>query len=166
MAADTTDLVSLARAADANVTGGAVLESDRAAEPNWHVVERADGVRVRLDTANGNAPTQAAIDAVASADLSEGAVAARAQVRLRALASAAFAAIEEGAARDRGIVLVAVDEINLLRQWLTTFKAEVAAATSLADLKTRVAGLPNLPDRTPVQAKNAVTSKINAGGAD
>ena len=66
----------------------------------------------------------------------------------------------------RGTLLVAVDEINLLRQWLVAFKAEVAAATSLADLKTRVATLPNMPDRTVAQARNAIHAKIDAGEVD
>ena len=66
----------------------------------------------------------------------------------------------------RATAAVLVDEINLLRQWLVAFKVEVAAAATLADLKTRVAGLPNMPDRTLAQAKTAITSKINGGGVD
>ena len=54
------------------------------------------------------------------------------------------------------MVLVALDEINVLREWLASFKTEVAAASSLSDLKTRIAGLPATPDRTAVQLKNAV----------
>jgi hypothetical protein len=66
----------------------------------------------------------------------------------------------------RAVMLVAVDELNILRQWLTSFKAAVAAATSLADLQTRVAALPATPDRTPTQAVNAITNKINSGTVD
>jgi hypothetical protein len=58
---------------------------------------------------------------------------------------------------------VQVDEINLLRQWITSFKAAVAAATSLADLKTRVAALANMPDRTLSQYKTAVLNHIDGG---
>lgn len=66
----------------------------------------------------------------------------------------------------RALAAVLVDEINILRGWLVSFKAEVAAATNLADLKTRVAGLPNTPDRTLAQAKTAVANKISSGNAD
>jgi len=66
----------------------------------------------------------------------------------------------------RATLLTAVDEINLLRQWLVALKTEIAAATSLADLKTRVATLPNMPDRTPQQARTATHAKMDSGIAD
>jgi hypothetical protein len=66
----------------------------------------------------------------------------------------------------RGVLLVALDEINVIREWLVSFKAEVAAATNLANLQTRVATLPNMPDRTAAQLKTAVGNKISAGAAD
>ena len=53
------------------------------------------------------------------------------------------------------------DELNILRDWIVDFKAEVALATSLADFQTRVAGLPDLPDRTLAQLKTAITARIN-----
>jgi hypothetical protein len=77
----TEDLAFLAQAADPDVVGAAVLEPGRPAEAGWYVVERADGVRVRLDTATGAPPAQAARDAVAGADLSPAAVQARADAR-------------------------------------------------------------------------------------
>jgi hypothetical protein len=163
MATDTGDLYELAHAADPNVNGLAAVAAPRA---EWFTVTRGDGLIVRLDTADGNPPLQAARDAVLNADLSAGAVAARVRQRLRTPADLAFAAVESAAVRDRAIVLVAIDEINLLREWITSFKAAVAAATSLANLQTRVAALPDLPDRTPAQAKAAVTNKIDSGNAD
>ncbi len=66
----------------------------------------------------------------------------------------------------RAVSLVTLDEINLLRQWITSFKAAVAAASSLADLKTRVAALSNTPDRTPAQLRNAVRNRIETSDAD
>jgi hypothetical protein len=63
----------------------------------------------------------------------------------------------------RAVAALAVDEINTLRQWIVAFKVEVAAAATLADLKTRVAALPNLPDRTLAQAKAAFINKVNSG---
>ena len=61
----------------------------------------------------------------------------------------------------RAVVKLTVDEINSLRQWITDFKVEVAAANSLASLKTGVAGLPNVPDRTYDQARTSVTNIID-----
>lgn len=63
----------------------------------------------------------------------------------------------------RATVTLVVDELNILRQWLSDFKTEVAAATNLANLQTRVASLPNMPDRTYQQAKTAIKTLIDNG---
>lgn len=60
----------------------------------------------------------------------------------------------------RVTVKLLVDELNVLRQWITDFKAATAAAASLAALKTGVAALPNTPQRTYQQAKTAIQSLI------
>lgn len=61
----------------------------------------------------------------------------------------------------RAFVKLVVDENNLLRQWITDFKAAVAAAGSLGALKTGVAGLPNVPQRTYAQAKSAINNLVD-----
>lgn len=61
------------------------------------------------------------------------------------------------------LALTALDELNLLRDWITQYKAAVAAAGTLAALKTSVAAMPNLPQRTRPQLMNAVKSKIIDG---
>jgi hypothetical protein len=66
----------------------------------------------------------------------------------------------------RATAAVAIDEINLVREWIVSFKAAVAASTNLANLQTRVAALPDLPDRTLAQAKTAWTAKISSGVVD
>lgn len=66
----------------------------------------------------------------------------------------------------RAEAAVLVDELNSLRQWIESFKSEVAATSSLANFQTRVAGLPNMPDRTLAQAKTAIINKINSGVVD
>lgn len=68
--------------------------------------------------------------------------------------------------RLRAALLVTLDEINNLRQWIEAFKAQVASATNLADLKTRVATLPATPDRTSTQLKTAIKNRIDNGSAD
>ena len=52
-------------------------------------------------------------------------------------------------------------EMNILRGWITQFKADVAAANNLADLKTSVAAQPDLPDRTLAQLKTAIRTRID-----
>lgn len=70
----------------------------------------------------------------------------------------------EGNARAyRAVASIMVDEINAVRGWIVSFKAQVALATTLADLKSRVSGLPDLPDRTIAQAKTAYITKVNTG---
>lgn len=64
------------------------------------------------------------------------------------------------------LALLTLEEINVLRQWITSFKAAVAASTSLADLRTRVAALSNTPDRTRTQLLSAVTAKLSDGSLD
>lgn len=66
----------------------------------------------------------------------------------------------------RAEAAVLVDENNVLREWLMAFQVQVAASTTLADLKTRVATLSALPDRTLAQAKTAIQAKITNGLVD
>lgn len=66
----------------------------------------------------------------------------------------------------RAVVLVLIDELNVLRQWLTAFKVQTAAATNLANFQLRVAGLPATTDRTAQQARDAIKTKLDAGDAD
>ncbi len=66
------------------------------------------------------------------------------------------------ATASRGAALVTLDEVNTLRQWLAAFKVEVAAATNLANLQTRVASLPAMADRTANQLRSAIRGKIDA----
>ena len=61
---------------------------------------------------------------------------------------------------------IAIDEINAIREWITSLKAAVAAASTIANLKTGVAALPNMPDRTLAQAITALKNKINGGTVD
>lgn len=63
----------------------------------------------------------------------------------------------------RAVAAVLVSEINILREWIVSFQAAVASATTLANLKTGIAALPNLPDRTLSQAKTAFISNVNQG---
>lgn len=86
--------------------------------------------------------------------------------RFRVKAKEAFAdsgaTIDPVSVTERAAALLMMDEINLLRQWIMSFKVELAAATSLANFQSRVAGLPNLPDRTASQIKPAIRNRIDS----
>lgn len=64
-------LDSLVRATGCPIDGVAALKSDRAIDPGWQVVTRADGVRVRIDfqVSATTVQKQAARAAILAADL-------------------------------------------------------------------------------------------------
>lgn len=163
MSANVERLHQILTAAGHPVEGLAVLSGGLTQE-GWDVTERGDGLRVRLDWAPGatDPQKQAARDAVLAADLSD------AEVRVLRAAAKTVATVDGGALGKalRAEALVIMDELNLLRQWLTDFKAQVAASSSLADLKTRVAALPNVPQRAKSQILTAIAAKLDSGDSD
>ena len=62
----------------------------------------------------------------------------------------------------KAVALVVLAEVNLVREWLSAYKTQVAAATSLANLQDRVAAMPAMPERTVDQLKAAVRDKVTA----
>jgi hypothetical protein len=66
----------------------------------------------------------------------------------------------------RAAVFGLLDENNLLRQRDNDRAADVAAASTFADLKTRWAARPTFLDRTATQAKTFVQNKVIGGAAD
>lgn len=68
---------------------------------------------------------------------------------------------------EKAIVEGVVSQIaNPLRQWIVAFKAQVALASTLADLKLRIATLPDMPDITFSQVKTYLKNKIDSGQID
>lgn len=96
----------------------------------------------------------------------DAAEAATAKAQIRNAGKALIIASSDVGIVERASADVMKDEINLLRQWLAAYKIEVAASTSLADLKTRVATLPATPDRTLAQFETAKINKIDSGTVD
>ncbi len=62
----------------------------------------------------------------------------------------------------RAIIVLLVNELNDLRAMWTNFKAATSASTTLADFKTRVASLQNMPARTNAQVTAAIDNAIDA----
>ena len=89
-----------------------------------------------------------------------------AEIALEALTNSRASAVDKIDGLDgvelRAIAGILLDEVNDPRQWITNFKIQAAAASNFTDLKTRIASLPNLPDRTLAQARTAYKNKVNA----
>ena len=66
----------------------------------------------------------------------------------------------------KSFVLTALDELNLHTTFEAAMLSAVAAASSLADLKTRFAAITPVPQRTKANLITAMTNQINAGNAD
>jgi hypothetical protein len=60
----------------------------------------------------------------------------------------------------KGLALTILDELNRITSRMRDFDAAVQAATSLGDLKTRVAALSAIPARTAAQLKAAIKAKV------
>ena len=108
--------------------------------------------------------TQAEKDAVDSAE-----IAAAAAALLSSSRSGAKDSVDQLSAegvRLRAALLIILDEMNILRTRDRDRSADVAAATNLADLKTRWAARAALDDRTAAQIKTSLKARIDAGDAD
>jgi hypothetical protein len=89
--------------------------------------------------------------------------------QLRVVAQALLSDPQSAMKALRAVMGLVVDENNVLRQRLTAQDAAVAAATTLADLKTRwsaLAAAGPMPARTDAQARTAAISRIVSGSVD
>ena len=88
-------------------------------------------------------------------------------VALRAAASTQIATGTDADAKlKRAIVDVLKDELNLHALKINAILDAVDAATSLADLKTRITAIPDYPQRTLSQIKTAIETKLTSGTVD
>lgn len=139
------------------------LQAEVAASLPVDCVLGANGSVSVVFAADLTAPQKASLDGVVAAHTPNP---LGQTLRTRAAAKSLSQLADALPAALRAVLLVAVDEINLLRARLRAQDAAVAAATTLADLKTRWAVLANVPDRTAAQAKQAILDKLDSGGAD
>lgn len=61
-----------------------------------------------------------------------------------------------------GLTQMISDEFNTHTTWNSALTSAIAAATSLANLQTRVAAITAIPQRTEAQVRTAIIAKINA----
>lgn len=85
---------------------------------------------------------------------------------LRRTSKLTAAASDRYAVTIRAVLLALIDELNLHALKINAILDAVDAATSLADLKTRIGLITDYPPRTVAQAKASIISKIDSGGAD
>lgn len=88
-------------------------------------------------------------------------------VHLRSDASARITSDTDADAKlARALAAVLLDELNLHALKINAILDAVDAATSLADLKTRIAAIPDYPQRTLAQIKTAIQNKLAGGTVD
>ena len=124
-----------------------------------------DGAVVRLSDAERKEITDAEAADAAQRE-TDAAEAAAQREAAAAEAAAALLAMEselDNAERiTKGLALTILDALNRISARIREGDAAVAAATSLADLKTRTAALSEVPSRTAAQLKEAVKAKVQA----
>jgi len=122
------------------------------------VILQDDGAGPYLKAWNlpGNPPTDAEVDA-ALAQIPAAQIAAD-----KVLAKTILDNHSPISRVERNLIALIVSELNLLRAWITSFKAATAAATSLANLQTRVAALDAMPARTGPVVTQAIKDAIDA----
>lgn len=98
---------------------------------------------------------------VSAWDWADSAQAARGLTDSKNSSTSEFGTASNLAILTRSAASTLVSEINAIRDWITSFKAAVAASTSFANLQTRIAALAAMPDRTLAQAKAAILSAIS-----
>lgn len=91
----------------------------------------------------------------------DAAIAAASLAERRTGAKNLFDAIDLWGRVLRAIVVLIIDELNILRTRDRDRAVDVAASTSLADLKTRWAARSTLADRTNAQARTAIRNAID-----
>lgn len=138
-----------------------------AAVPIDGVAIVSDGV-ARVDYQAAATPQQRAQGEaiVAAFDWSAAADATYSARQAKTVAGSTFDAQQSAAAPDRALIALVqliLDEFNAHSALEASLFAAIAAATSLADLKTRAAAVALVPQRTQAQLIAAIKAKITAG---
>jgi hypothetical protein len=125
-----------------------------------------NGAIVQLTTAQMSAQdAQEAADAAAAAAAAYIAAtnAAAIQAAINASNAVRYAEmesdLEQAIVIQKGVAFCTMDQLNLLRAWITDYKAAVSNSTSLANMQTRVAALPSFAPITTNGLKTAVRAR-------
>lgn len=134
------------------------------ADPRFDYVVEAPGVIVAWNVGVlGAQPAQAQLDAVTEADV---ALWHQSQLRQRVLAYAQEADKTDLTRLVLGELLLMLDEFNAHATTINAILSAIDAASTLAQVKTNIAAIPDYPQRTKAQLVNALVAIINAGSVD
>jgi len=89
-----------------------------------------------------------------------------AALTLRRIASEAVDTSDPAYVFTRALALVVLDELNVHAARITAILDAIDGASSLADVKTAIAAINDIPQRTIAQLKTAMKAQIAAGSAD
>ena len=115
-----------------------------------------DGAVVRLSEAE----IQEILDAEAAEAAQREADAAAEQAAQSAALLAMQSELDNAERITKGLALTILDELNRITNRMRAFDTAVQAASTLQGMKTLVAALPDIPDRTAAQLKAAVKAKV------
>ncbi len=128
-------------------------------------VKNADGVEtIELwNPALGAQPSQATLDAVTQAQIDGGAL-TKAYTRAKAL----LISDDDISRKDKAVLLVILDELNLHAAKINAILTAIdtATGTNTTDLKVKIAAIADYPTRTAAQVRTAIQNKIDAGEAN
>jgi hypothetical protein len=125
------------------------------------------GVRIDFDVAANQAQRDAAQNVVDTFDWSQAAHDTWQLATFRTTAvDNSQVTQQQDAMFTRALCLTAMDEFNAHALKINAILDAVDAATSLADLKSRVALISDYPQRTKTQLYNAIVARIQDGTAD
>lgn len=85
---------------------------------------------------------------------------------LRANAISELASIHPLPKLIRGLMLIILDEMNAHAAKMNAILTAIDSGSTLAQVKSNIAAIADYPQRTALQLRNAIQSKINAGEAD
>ena len=113
--------------------------------------DNSDGQGVHFTWRIENPPTKATIDAI---DDTEATLWAE-QARLTILVD-----YDKWSEREKAMLKLLLKDNNALRKWVNDFKTAISESSSLADVKTKVAALPDMPERTKPQVMKALEDEL------
>ncbi len=109
----------------------------------------------------GTQPTQQQLDAVTQGML-DTATLTSSYTRAKAL----LVADDDISKKDKAVLLVILDELNLHADKINSILTAIDGAATLAAMKTAIAAIADYPTRTVGQLRTSVQNKIDAGSAN
>lgn len=140
--------------------------AEGAAHANWPGISIRNAESPEIDWGGNEVPDLATINAACAIFVSAGGIDNQANLNERALAIDLLGNGGENGKFLRGLMLLVRTELNLHAARTNAILDAVDAATTLANLKSAVALIVNLPIRSKSDLVSAIQNIINIGDAD